>query len=161
MSYETRTASLSIARPANTAAYTANDVVGMTTAAGGGVLSFGSVSPGARTVRITGSSLEVDATAVVSGEANYRMHLYSETPPSALADNAAWDLTAGDRPYYLGYIDLGTPVDLGSTLYVQAEQFKDIAVSTSGNIFAYLVTVGAFTPASATVRKVTLHTAAM
>ena len=40
MSYETRTSALAIARPANTSAYTAGDVVGFTTSTGGAVLQY-------------------------------------------------------------------------------------------------------------------------
>lgn len=149
-------ASVSITRPNDTSAYLANDVIGSATGSTA-CIEFTSMGPSAGRVLITSASLEVDATALISGEANYRLHLYSVTAPSALGDNAAFDLPSGDRASYLGYIDMGTPVDLGSTLYVEANAINKQIKLAGTSIFAYLVTIGAFTPAAQTVRKVTLH----
>lgn len=107
---------------------------------------------------ITMSDLIIAHTALISGEAAYRLHMYSATPPSALADNAPWDLPAGDRNSYLGYLDLGTPVDVGASLHVQSAHVnKQITIPGTG-IYAYLVTIGAFTATAAT-RAVRLHSA--
>lgn len=119
--------------------------------------SFGSVGPTAGgAILITNTRLRVDAASVVSGETSYTLHLYTVTPPSALADNAAWDLPSGDRASYVGSIALGTVVDVGSTLYVeQTGLTKQITVPAGGSLFGYLVTNGAFT-ATAAARVVTL-----
>lgn len=159
MSLYAYTRSVSITRTNDTNAYTANDVIGAATGSTAAI-EFQPIGPAGTSIRIIGSELEVDATGLISGEAAYRLHLYSVTPPSALGDNAAFDLPSGDRASYLGYLDLGTPIDLGSTLYVQAEQAKDVRLATD-SLFGYLVTIGAFTPAAQTVRKVTLHTVAL
>jgi hypothetical protein len=86
------------------------------------------------------------------------LHLYDATPPSAIADSSPWDLPAGDRANYLGSINLGTPVDLGSTLYVGTDgvnkQIKCASASTT--VYGYLVSVGAYTP-TAQVYTVQLH----
>ena len=109
-------------------------------------------------VVIVNTRLRVDHTAVISGETSYTLHLYSVTPPSALADNAAFDLPSGDRASYMGSIALGTPVDLGSTLYVeQTGLSKQVAVPSGGSLFGYLVTNGGFT-ATAAARTVLLKT---
>jgi hypothetical protein len=132
-----------VTRPANTTAYTAGDVVG-------GAITFKAIAPAhASGILITSSALRIDVTAVPSGMTSFRLHLYSATPPSALADNAAWDLPSGDRASYLGYIDLGSPADVGSTLYVQADQInKQLKLpADSQHLYGYLVTNGAFTPA--------------
>jgi len=152
-----RTRAVSITRTADTTAYTANDVIGAATGSTAGI-QFEHLGTAGGHVRITNSELERDVAAVISGEGNYRLHLYTVTPPSALGDNVAFDLPLGDRASYLGYLDLGTPIDLGSTLYVQAEQAKDVTLGLEGALFGYLVTIGAYTPASASVCKVTLHT---
>lgn len=144
---------VSITRPADTTAYTAGDVVGPTAAA----ISFPSISAAGAEVLITSASLEIDVTAVPSGMTTFRLYLYNVTPPSALADNAAWDLPSGDRASYLGYLDMGTPVDLGSTLYVELTNPGKVIKTSGTGVFAYLVTAGAFTPASATVKVITLH----
>jgi hypothetical protein len=142
---------VTFARPANTDAYLAGDVVG-------GVLYFRDVSQIASAeVLITSTGLRVDLTAVTSGMTSFRLQCYRETPPSALADNAPWDLPAGDRSVYAGYIDLGSPADVGSTLYVQADQVNKHLKLTETGIYAYLTTIGAYTPASATVMSVDLH----
>jgi hypothetical protein len=131
-----------VTRPANTTAYTAGDVVG-------GAIEFANIGPAGSHILVTTADLAIDVSAVPSGMASMRLHLYDVTPPSALADNAAWDLPSGDRSAYLGYIDIGTPADVGSTLFVQAtqlgQQFKLATGSTS--LFGYLQTIGAFTPA--------------
>ena len=106
---------------------------------------------------ITTVELEIDVTAVPSGMTSFNLHLYSVTPPSALGDNAAWDLPSGDRASYLGYISLGTPVDVGSTLYVQTTQVNKHVKLAGTSLFAYLVTVGAYTPSASVVKKITLH----
>lgn len=144
---------VSVTRPANTTAYTAGDVVGATAAA----IEFADIGPSFGVVSITDSDLRIDVTGVPAGMTSFRLHLYNVTPPSALADNAAWDLPAGDRASYLGYIDLGTPVDVGSTLFVQTDGSgaKTFQMKTS-SLFGYLVTNGGFTPTSAAVKSIRL-----
>ncbi len=132
-----------ITRPANQTPYTAGDVVG-------GAITFTSAGPSAGHVIVTSADLRIDVTAVPSGMTSFRLYLYDATPPSALADNAAWDLPSGDRSNFLGYIDFGTPVDLGSTLFVQTTnpglQVKLASASTS--LYGYLVTTAGYTPAA-------------
>lgn len=149
---------VSITRPSNTTAYTAGDVYGATAAA----ITFPTMGPsGGGSIIITSATFEKDVTALISGETIYTLHLYSVTPPSALADNAAWDLPSGDRASYLGSISLGTPVDLGSTLYVEQNGINKQVTLASGSLYGYLVTAGAFTPASATVIRLCLHAVAV
>jgi S-formylglutathione hydrolase FrmB len=130
-----------VTRPANTTAYTAGDVVG-----GAYELTF--AGPVAGLLRIDFASLAIAVTAVPSGMTSFRRHFYSRTPPSAIADNAAWDLTAADLPYYLGYIDVGSPVDVGSSLYVQVTQNQQPVKLETASLFCYEVTNGGFTPAA-------------
>lgn len=152
---------VSLTRTNDTNAYSANDVIGAATGSTA-ALTFASIGPSAGgEVVVTSASLEVDVSAVPSGMANMRLHLYSVTPPSALGDNAAWDLPSGDRASYLGYIDLGTPVDLGSTLYVAADGINRQITLASGSVYGYLVTIGAYTPSAQAVKKITLHSIAV
>lgn len=155
---------LSITRTADTAIYTANDVIGIGT--GGGLttpgaaaLTFANIGPAAGgEIMLTTAKLEIDVTAIPSGMTSFRLYLYSVTPPSALVDNNAWDLPAGDRASFKGYVDLGSPVDLGSTLYVETNGYnKQITVPVGGSLFGYLVTNGGYTPAASVVKKITLH----
>jgi hypothetical protein len=134
-------ATATVTRPANTTAYTAGDVVG-----GAYELTF--IGPNAGLIRIDFASLLAAVTAVPAGMTSFRRHFYTRTPPSAIADNAAWDLPAGDRAYYLGYLDVGSPADVGSSLFVQSAQnlqpMRLEAGSTS--LFCYEVTNGGYTP---------------
>jgi hypothetical protein len=149
-------AAVSLTRTADTNAYTANDVVGPATGSTA-ALTFSSMGVSGKEIIITSAALEIDANAVISGETSYRLYLYNVTPPSALGDNAAWDLPSGDRVSFLGYVDLGTPVDLGSTLYVETNNIgKQVKVSGT-SLFGYLVTNGAYTPTSGRVHVITLH----
>jgi hypothetical protein len=144
-----------ITRPANTTPYTANDNVG-------GALTFTAVGPSGGAVMITSAQLELDISAIPSGMTSFRLYLYNVTPPSAVADNGAFSLPSGDRASYLGYIDLGAPVNLGSTCYVEQTNINKQIKLSGANLFGYLVTNGGFTPAAnSEVYVVTLHTQAM
>ena len=155
------TASVELTRTADTNAYTANDVVGAATGSTA-ALEFTGMGPVGRDIRIVGCELLISASAVISGETSYKLHLYNVTPPSALGDNAAWDLPSGARASYLGAIDLGTPADIGSSLFIEtASLTKHVKLEKNGTLFAYLVTVGAHTPTSARVYKITLHALAL
>lgn len=149
---------LSFARTADTNAYAAGDVIGTGTGSAGAVLEFTNIGPAGGVIMLTSSRLLIGLSAVPSGMTNFRLHLYSATPDSALGDNGAWDLTANDRASYLGYLELGTPVDLGSTLFVQADilnhQVKLASGSTS--LFGYLRTIAGYTPASGTTYSVSI-----
>lgn len=143
-----------ITRPANTTAYSAGDVVG-------GVLTFLAAGPTAGHVVLMSCDFRYDVASVPSGATSFRLYLYSVTPPSALADNAGWDLPAGDRNAFIGYVDLGSVVDLGSTLFAQADQVnKQVKLGASETaLYGYLVTSAAFTPAAnSETAQVTLRT---
>jgi hypothetical protein len=137
-----------ITRPSNATAYTAGDVVGDT--GGSAIISLTAAGPSAGFVIIQSVSLVFSDSAVPSGMGAFRLHLYSASP-TAIADNAAFDLLSGDRATYMGFIDLPTPVDFGSTLYTQTDYpgrlIKLAAASTT--LFAELETRGAYTPVSA------------
>lgn len=149
---------VTFARSADTAAYNAGDVIGN---AGGAVRQFANVGPAAGSIVITGVQLEIDRPDVPSGMTSYRLYLYNAAPLSALADNAAWDLPAGDRASFLGYVDIDPPVDLGSTVYAEVNNIGKQLKIASTDLFGYLVTNGGFTPGNATTYKVTLHTVAL
>lgn len=132
-------AQTTITRPANATPYTAGDVLG-------GAFALYGMGNVAGHIIITYASARYDVAAIPAGMTSIRRHLYSATPPSGLADNAAWDLPAGDRPYYLGYIDIGSPADMGSTLFVQNDGLS-LQIPCGGTLYAYDVTNGGFTPA--------------
>ena len=138
------------------AAYSANDVISVAQEFNGLSAPLGGIMTIVKTV------LQIAHTALIASEAGYVLHLYSVTPPSAHADNAAWDLPSGDRAVYLGEVNLGTPIDVGSTLRIEQngiqQQIKVPSNVGGGTIWGELVTVGGFTPTAA-ARTVELFTA--
>src|SRR5574343_518028 len=135
-------------RPANTTAYTAGDAIGNSTNA---IWTFEGVGNRSQHMLITSVDIRINVTAIPSGMTSFRLHLYTASQGSAYADNAAWDLPSGDRATYAGYIDLGSPADVGSTLYAQVDQVnKHIKLGGGADpkLYGYLVTNGGFTPAA-------------
>lgn len=135
------------------AAYSAGDIIeGKKEFTG-----FGPMLGGIIEVRAT--TFLVSETALQSGETSYNLHFYSITPPSNLADNAAFAIPSGDRASYLGFVSLGTPVAKTNSLWVeQGSVGKYLYVPASaagGSVFGYLETVGGAT-LTATARKVTI-----
>ena len=147
-----------LTRTADTNAYAAGDVVGAATGSSA-AFTFAGIGPTAGgPVIITTARFTNDISAVPSGMTGHRLRFYSVTPPSALGDNVAWDMPSGDRASNRGYIDLGTLVDLGSTLEVETVQInKHVVVPSGGSLFAYLVTLGGYTPASGAVFRIVLN----
>lgn len=149
-------AAVTLTRTADTNSYIANDVLGAATGSTA-ALTFAAMGASGKEVMITSVSLEIDQTSVISGQTSYVLHLYNVTPPSVYGDNVAWDLASGDRASYLGAIQLGAPVDLGSTLFVEAHGINKQVKLASASLFGYLVTNGAYQPQSGTVHVITLH----
>jgi len=145
-----------ITRPSNTTAYTAGDVVGDT--GGSAIISLTAAGPSAGFVIIQSISMVFSDSTVPSGMGAFRIHMYSASP-TAIADNAAFDLLSGDRATYIGYIDLPAPQDLGSTIYTQVDYpgrlIKLAAASTT--LFVELETRGAYTPVSASTVSIRMN----
>jgi hypothetical protein len=145
-----------ITRPSNTTAYTAGDVVGDT--GGSAIISLTSVGPSGGFVLVQSISLVFSDSVVPSGMGAFRIHMYSASP-TAIADNAAFDLVSGDRATYMGYIDLPAPLDLGSTIYTQTDYpgrlIKLAAASTT--LFVEIETRGAYTPVSASTVSIRMN----
>ena len=150
-----KSSSVSKTRPNNTTPYTALDVVGTDAATNIEFTNVASVAGASIIINRVG--LRIDVASIPSGMSGFRLHLYSSAP-TAIADNAAYNLPSGDRAKYLGYIDIDTPIDMGDTLYVE---MKNVGLNcTLGNgstsIFGILQTLGAYPPTAETVKTVTL-----
>lgn len=138
---------IALARPANATPYTALDVVCGQLQIDGLARTYRGNIEANQEIIIVSSRLRWDIAAVPAGMVNFKLHLYS-IAPAVIADNAAFDVVAGDRAGYLGSLDLGTPVDLGSTLAIEANNIqKQLVLPATGTLYAYLVTVGGYTPA--------------
>ena len=150
-------AAVTLTRTADTpAAYTANDVIGAATGSTAAI-EFTNMGPSGGRVIITSTSLLIRLDAVPAGMTGMRLHMYNVTPPSAYGDHVAWDLLTGDRASYLGFVDFGTPVDMGGTLYISRDDETKQVKLAGTSIFGYLITIGSHSPASATVYVPTLH----
>lgn len=133
-------------------AYTALDVVGPAVTAN---LTFANVSAtaGAQVI-ILGAKLRAATNAVPATMGTFRLHIYNAAP-TALADNAAFNLIDADVAKYQGYLTIGTPIDLGDNIWGQSDGVnlacKLAAASTT--LYGVLQTVNAFTPANAATSK--------
>jgi hypothetical protein len=105
-------------------------------------------------IMITSATLSI-ASATAEATA-WRLYLFSVTPPSALADDAAFALATADLAVFLGQIDLGTAVDLVDNQWVEVHGINKHIKLASNNIYAYLVNLTTLTPA-AVAHIVTLH----
>lgn len=115
-------------------------------ACNGAAGTFALAAPSGCTFKIMSATLEIDgATAEVTA---WRLYLYNVTPPSATADASGWDLVSGDRASFLGYIDLGTAIDLGSTQWVENQAVEKVIKLSGTSVFGYLVNLTTLTPAA-------------
>ena len=136
-----------ITRPANQTPYAANDVVG-------GAIDLGVMGPAGSRIILTTSRFEPLLAEVPPGMTSFTLYLYSVTPPSALADNApfVYGGAAGvDQASMLGAISLGSPVlpaTSSTALLVETANIGKEVLLAGTNLFAYLVTAGAYTPAA-------------
>lgn len=128
--------------------HTAKDVVG-------GAATFTSVGESGKMLMIAGATMSI-ATTTPTVTA-WRLHLFNAAP-TVIADDAAFTLASTDIDKYLGYIDLGTPVDLDSTAqWAQVDGLIKPVLLTTANIVGYLVNLSTVT-LEAVAHKVTLHT---
>lgn len=141
------------------AAYSAADTIDVAKEFTFTFADSGLAIPAGSLIRIVSSVIKIDQTGVISGETSYSLPLHSVTPPSALADNAAYTLLSADLSSYRGVLSLGTPVDLGTACYVKTQYTDQQDFNlTSGktSMFGYLVTAGGFT-ATAVARQISLY----
>ena len=80
----------------------------------------------------------------------WTLHLFTVTPPSAIADDGAFALPSGDRASYVGFITIPQVVDYGDTLWIEAHNLgKRVKLASAGTgLFGYLVNVTTLTPAA-------------
>lgn len=132
------------------ASHTGGDVVG-------GAQEFAIGAPAGSILRIVSASLLIAGGTVETTA--WTLHLYSVTPPSAIADDAAFDVPSGDRTSYLGSVALAQVVDLGATLYIDTNNIQKQIKLTGTSVFGYLVNGTTLTP-QAVAHTVTLQFAA-
>jgi hypothetical protein len=120
----------------------------------GAAAEFTSMGESAGRIMITSASLLIaGATAEATA---WRLYLFDVTPPSAVADDGPFVLPAGDLASFLGYVDLGTAVDLTDNQWVEVHGLNKSVKLAGTSLFAYLVNLTTVTPA-AVAHTVTLH----
>lgn len=135
-------------RPADATPYAAKDVVGPAVAA---LLTFSNIA------RVMGGSFYVVKARLMTNQstnvAGYRLHLYQDTTPAVIADNAQFALLWANRLVRVGFIDFdacateGTGSDSAFSLNKDIRLHMKCAVA-SRNIYGVLYTTAIFTPAS-------------
>lgn len=155
---------VSFVRTADVIGYTANDVIGINAAgvAGSAIHTFTLAGPAGGAVLITGYDLTIDATAIPAGMTTFRLHIY-DASPTAIVDNAAFNLVTADQSKHLGVLDNVTIVDYGNSLFggiTKVDNQVKLASSVT-SLFGQLVTNASFTPASGTAFQIRLRTLAI
>lgn len=132
--------------------HAAGDVVGVAT-------EFALNAPTGSRLKITSATLQINGGTIETTA--WRLHLYNVTPPSAYADDAAWDISnATDLTSYLGYVDLSQVLDFGTTLYIDMPNLNKQIKLSGNSVFGYLVN-GTTLTTQAVAHIVTLHTAGL
>lgn len=134
-----------------------------TTGAGSAIHALTNMGPKGGFIYITDINLRVHVTSVPSGMTTFRVFFY-DASPDAILDNAAFDLvSAGDRGKYLGYVDLVTPTDVGSTILSENSQInKRVKLAAdSSTLYAQVQTIGGYTPSSGAVKVLEVKTLAI
>ena len=145
-------------RPADATAYATADVIGTTP---GTVLTFADAAPRMGGIgRIVGATIVKNSTGALGGT---RLAFYS-TPPTAIDDNSPAKLLYADS--YLGEIRLDTMATYGTgsdAMVAQAAFNLSVypslvfrADTSTRNLYAVLMTTGAYTPTSGEKFKIRL-----
>ena len=145
---------ITITRPADTAPYTAGDVVGNATSA---ILEIPNVGDAGEEIFITDITHVINAGAVPAGMDGFKLHFYNATP-TAILDNAAFAIESADRTKYVTEIALSSVTLKGGTVRsVDYQLNQTVTLSSTGSLIFELETVGAFTPVSAQAEYITIH----
>jgi hypothetical protein len=144
MSGQARCKTVTFTRPANATAYTTLDAIGDT--GGSAILQFPDMAAPGQVFEIISAAVRYDVAAVPASCA-FLLALYNASP-TAIADNAAWSLVAGDRTKFVGMIDLGAPTAYVATLRAEVDdRRKHVLGSASRSLYGILLAKAGFTPA--------------
>jgi hypothetical protein len=150
-------ASATLIRPNDTAPYGAADVINTSTSAPTVLeFDFGTDAAGA-TLMLTYAALQIAVNAIPAGMGYFKLHGYSSSP-TAIADNAAFNLPSGDRAKHLKWIQLNAPEDLGDTIKSVNDTLTTQITLAEGSskLYAQLETPNAYTPTASVVKTITL-----
>jgi len=145
---------VSFTRPDNITPYTALDVVGTSPATN--MLFATGLPPGSK-FAIISAKLEIDVGTIPTGMNGFIAHVYNAAP-TAIEDNAPYNLPLADRAKYIDNIIINTPSDLGDTLISSNQNllFTGKLEEGSSNVYVILQTPFGYTPTALTVKGLTL-----
>ncbi|MDD4781941.1 MAG: hypothetical protein PHT02_15250 [Tissierellia bacterium] len=144
---------------AGVGAHSAGDVV---STAAGEILEFSTGLAAGASGIILSSLVTLNQNAVFSGGAGYYLYLYSASP-TAIADNAAYNLPAADLSKYIGRIIISTLVDLGDTCAANdvSHNFDFTLASADTKLYGILSCIGGETTIDAKTVIIKLGKAAL
>jgi len=138
-------------RPADTTQYAVGDAVSNSTSAPT-VMTFTGVT------RVNGGGGMLKKVRLVKGDvdvvaSSFRLHLFiGSSPPSAIADNAAFTLLYSNRAKRFGSVDLTTITEGAGSDCAEIVALPDIPFvvdDSNNNVYGILTAQGTYTPASA------------
>lgn len=149
-------ASDTIIRGNDATPYAVGDVV---STLAGEVMEFASLGTANQMIAVLGTRMRVDLdAAVTAGITGYRLHLYNAAP-TAIADNAAFNIPAADRAKYVGNVNISTPSRFDDTWWVQDDSINATFKLAGTSLFGILETLGAYTPTANAVKTIFLEVA--
>jgi hypothetical protein len=104
--------------------------------------------------------MKYNVNAVPSGGTGYRLHLYNEAP-TAIADDAAFNVPSADLAKYIGWIDIPTLTDVGDSCVTNYDNINFTAKLAGTGLYGILQCIGAETPAANAVFTILLNTVAV
>lgn len=138
----------------------AHDALDVVSTAAGAILSFASLGAIGDLICILGARMKYSANAVPLGGTGYRLHLYNASP-TAIADDAAFNVPATDQAKYMGYISISALVDVGDTCIVVENNVNFTCKLAGTGIFGILQCMAAETPAANAVFTIILNSVAV
>jgi hypothetical protein len=132
-----------VTRPANTTAYTANDVYG-------GVFELQNIGASGGFIFIESIDIIFNITLLPAGMSSFTLYLFGVTPPSAIADNLPFSISSGDRASILNPRGIVLSASLaqggGGSVVAEVRNLNQLYKLTGTSLFGYVVTNAAFTP---------------
>lgn len=155
--------SVPFTRPNDATAYSALDIVGTNPATN--IIFTNVMSQQGAKFSINYATLECDALIAFT---TMYLHLFNDVP-TAIVDNSAFTVIAGDRSKYLGFLIFGSQLNFPTAFQWTSTQYNNSFPSTitgklkegSTTLYAQLMTIGAPTPVANTVFTVTINTSSV
>lgn len=146
---------LTITRPNDNTAYSANDVLG-DSGLGSAIFEIPNLGVANGSFLIDSISLIIPAGAIPSGMTSFKVYLFSEAPAAAI-DNDTLNL-ATDADKYQDKLFLTAPVvNSGLLESLNPGQSFQVKLSSTGSLFLKLTTDTGFTPVPSQIHYLNIH----